>query len=163
DLTDADRAGAIALVGEGAARGTRRHGAQAGWHRQYGTGTPGEADAIPVLGLRGQARSGAWKHLTLTNVTGPTIALLAFNTAPTDLRDYLLPGLNFFVEPRGLALATWLLPSGGEGRAAGEAEWRVPLPPGIAGLDLYEQVFVADPAAASGVAASNGLYLRVGN
>jgi hypothetical protein len=159
---DGDGDGDLDLLGERLWRNSRWHGDAAGVIAQFGAATPGEAGVAPLLGGRGPARVGVVKNLQLRGITGPTAGLLAVGFRRADLPDFPLPGVRCLVDPSALLLMSFQVASSGQGRAASAVDLPVYLPPVTLGLDFAEQMFVLDPAAPSGVAASNGLFVHVG-
>lgn len=158
---DADGDGDIDLIGQQVVRNLQRPSPTCGLREQYGDATAGEAGIAPLFGATGSIQAGETKILRLSGVTGPTIGVLALSLAPANLPN-VPAGATCLVDPTFAALATWALNEPGDGFARGSAEMHVTMPPGIQGIDFYEQVFVLDPAAPQWLAASNGLHIRVG-
>jgi hypothetical protein len=159
---DADGDGDIDMLGSWCTRNVRWHGAAAGKRQQYGAGTAGEIGVTPLLGVVGPLRAGGTIELRLRGVTGPTAALLAVGFAPAQVPDFVLPGLNLLVDPGAMLTLFWTLTQPGNGMANGGSSSTLQLPPGLTNVDFYDQVFVLDPAAPSGVASSNGLRKHIG-
>jgi hypothetical protein len=151
------------LVGSFAVRNLRFQGSAGGSVRQYGVGTAGQGGIVPVLGATGPVRVGETKTLRLSGVRGPATALLALGARPADLPNFPLPGLTFLVDPASLIILPWPITGQSYGRGAAAQSLPVYLPPSVRGLEAFEQVFVFDSAAPSGVSATNGLHVHVGN
>jgi hypothetical protein len=160
---DIDGDGDMDLVGSFAVRNLRFQGSAGGSVRQYGVGTAGQGGIVPVLGATGPVRVGETKTLRLSGVRGPATALLALGARPADLPNFPLPGLTFLVDPASLIILPWPITGQSYGRGAAAQSLPVYLPPSVRGLEAFEQVFVFDSAAPSGVSATNGLHVHVGN
>ena len=90
--------------------------------------------------------------------------MLAFSGGRSaDLPNFPLPGLTFLVEPANLIILPLPITSKSHGRGAATATLPIYLPPGVRGFEAFEQVFVFDSGAPSGVSATNGLRVRIGN
>ncbi|MCB9877341.1 MAG: hypothetical protein H6835_07040 [Planctomycetes bacterium] len=92
-------------------------------------------------------------HLGLVGSVPGSLAALSIGLQPFE-PAVTVQGVPFHLEP--LAWQLFLL--GGAAGQPGHATWHVPLPddPGLATIPLYYQMFVGDPAAPGGVAASSG-------
>lgn len=131
----------------------------AGVRLQFGEGTPGTAGIIPVLGVAGPLRPGARPDYRLSGGLGGSTAVLLIGT---ERRHDAVRGGTLLVDPR------WRrrLPLAGEVAEPGTGGIRFvsrPLSPAHAGLTLYYQAVVVDPAAPRGLSFSNGLAIQVGS
>ncbi len=156
-LADVDGDGDIDGVGLDVDRNRAHSGPAAGLRLQYGTGLAGTGGMIPILGGVGPFRSGTVCETRITGGLGGSLAVFAIGDQPASV-----PLLG------GTLLTTvqvlFGFPLAGTPGAAGEGTATIPwmAGPAIAGLTLYQQVGVLDPAAPQGITLSNGLRYTIG-
>lgn len=160
---DADGDGDLDLVGSYVVRNLQHHGTTAALREQFGAGTPGEAGVVPLLGVTGPLRAGEVVDVMLSGLPGPSLCVLAVGLAPASLPDVPLPGMTCYLDPASAILGFFALPEPGDGQARGALRLPILLPFGIQGLQFWDQAFVLDPSAPTGVTASNGLHKRIGS
>lgn len=164
-IFDVDQDGDGDVFGPHTTRGRRFAGADDGFGRQYGSGSPGSGGVRPLLGFRGPLRPGSsTAALRVCRGVGGGQAFVRIGAGPAYARGGPLPGLVSLHRPPYLPLATVPLggPSGAAGAGAGELSLTPFLAP-LAGTHGWLQAFVLDPGAPGGVSATNGLELAFGN
>ena len=157
-LVDVDGDGDADIVGPRIVTARGWEGAGAGRRVQYGTGIPGAGAVIPTLGEIGPFRPGISCELRIRGGVGGASGLLALGSAPAN--SPLLGG-TLLVTPD----MTISIQLGGSPGVPGAGGFTIPfvMPAGIAGGTFFHQAGFADPAAPSGVSATNGLEIHVGN
>ncbi|MEM7310777.1 MAG: VCBS repeat-containing protein [Planctomycetota bacterium] len=165
---DVDGDGDQDLMGEYIAK-------SAAFHPAYGNGarvqvhapTSGAGNMVPILGASGPFRAGETVELRLNGAVGGALSVLVFSTHETNLADFPVPGVNLYVDPFLPGLAQIQVPLAGTPGAPGEGSFGPAvggfvIPPEIAGLTFYHQVFVIDFSVAGAVVNSNLLALTYG-
>ncbi len=138
-------------------RGTTIEGPFSGLRRQYGNGTAGTGQFVPLLGCTAPMRSGATSSIRIAGGLGGSAGVLALGSpaAPTPLLNGQL-----YVNP------LWLLDInlGGISGGAGEGSMRLPayLPASAALVPITLQAGLLDPAHPFGITLSQGLEVRIG-
>jgi hypothetical protein len=124
----------------------------------YGTNTVGTGGFAPDLGMKSFPTLGNanWK-LQVRDARGGAIALLpiGFSASP----GVPFPGGLLWLDPTMIVANPFVLLSGAPGAAgvgAADLTVAVPAAPAFAGFRLYAQALILDPAAAGGIAATNG-------
>lgn len=160
-LTDFDQDGDLDACGFGFAANRRFVEPTSGLRRQYGTGSAGTGGRRPLLSVTGAIRPGLTPSIRLVAAPGGMPALLLVGTGPNDAPSVILPGVQSYVS--GLYLILGYTAGGAPGQAgAGSLEVPVAIPPAAAGLDLYLEFLVVDPAVPGLLANSNGCAMHVG-
>jgi hypothetical protein len=136
----------------------------------FGCGCPGSGGVVPRLLAAGGPPSvgNATFGYTVRRALGDTACLLflgvsdvAWLGGPLPLEVPQLPGCYLFT---GFQAIWGIETTSGAGPGDGEANFQVPIPnePAFAGLKIYFQALVADPAAGTlGVALTNGERLEI--
>tara|TARA_R110002073_G_scaffold36267_3_gene105604 strand:+ start:1858 stop:4518 length:2661 start_codon:yes stop_codon:yes gene_type:complete len=159
---DVDLDGDPDVVGEYTARNRLLDRHVGGSRVQVHDGVQGEVGATPVLGGSGPYTTGGSHTLRLTNVPGPTVAIVGVSLFEAALPNSPLPGMTMRLDPGAMIVGTLPITDDGQGRAAAMATLSLPIFPGMEGWHYYVQAFVQDGAAAQGFSQSNLLSLRVG-
>ncbi|MGQ0552439.1 MAG: Vgb family protein [Planctomycetota bacterium] len=132
-----------------------------GRYTTYGEGLEGTGGITPKLQAIYSPCAGQTVGIEFRDFVGGATAVLFVGTQALPVGAMTLKGAPLLVDPAGTLF--WPIPLGlpgaGQGAGAGDLtlQFTVPENPGLAGLELYHQVFAADPAALNGVSASNGL------
>jgi outer membrane protein assembly factor BamB len=122
----------------------------------YGAGCAGSGGFVPSLAGGGCPEPGGSVALYLDDTLGGAAALLLFGAGDGVATA---KGCPLHVVP--LLPLNILLGVPGAGAGGGALTLTGSVPPGTPPLDIYLQVFVADPAGPAGASASNGLQLHV--
>jgi len=160
---DVDGDGVIDIMGTHSVRSRHYSRAAAGSAVQRFDGVPGENGAVPVLGASGPFRVGETEVLRLSNVPGPTVAVLGLSLGEGYLPNAPLPGLIIYLDLATTMIGPMVISEDGQGIAAASSTLSILLPNGLQGWRLYTQVFVLDPAAWNGVTQTNLLVKTVGS
>ena len=165
-LGDFDGDGDLDLGGARLHKGARFPFPQSGQREQYGSGTVGSGNMVPLLGASGPFRVGESAALLLRGALSQTASALVVGSNSTELAGFPFPSTTILVDPFAAGTVVVPVPVGGlPGATAGAGEWSVPVvvTPGMAAASaFYHQVFVFDPGAAELFSASNGLLLDYG-
>jgi hypothetical protein len=162
DLVDFDQDGDLDATGaQGMVRNTRFTGAAAGFRRQYGLGSLGAGGWRPLLSVRGAIREGTSPIVSLRHAPGGTAALLVVGSGATNVPSVILPGVQSYVAPVDLLLGYTLGGPWGQ-PGTGTLDLVVPVPPGLAGANLFLEFVLLDPSVAAAFTHSNGCQLSVG-
>lgn len=124
-----------------------------------GAAHPGSGGLTPRVIARTPASRGSPDFkLGLDRALGGTVALLGLSLGTTPPGTLLKGAVPFHLDPNGLLAILPIPVAGGAGAGQGHATVLAPLPddPAAAGLALWGQWFVPDPAAVAGLAASRG-------
>ena len=158
---DVDGDGDPDLVGEYVSRNLLFHGAAASVRRQYGSGTPGTGGVVPTLGAAGALRGNGDPELRVTGLSAP-LAHLAVSAASAFLPNVRGTRATLLVDPSAAGTRV-VLAVNGAAAGVGEGRITVPIPKAASLVDVggYWQALVPDAGAVGGLAASNGLYLRL--
>lgn len=161
-VVDIDEDGDLDVVGGAIVKNRLYRGAEDGIVRQYGAGTAGTGGGVPVLGGSGELRPGSTEAgMHLRRSRGGSIAVLDVGLAQGAFPIGF--ATTFLIQPP--LILTIPLPLTGAPGAAGAGAFDLATGPflsTVAGLSLYHQIFVVDPAHPLGYAASNGLELIYG-
>jgi hypothetical protein len=158
DLADLDGDGDLDAIGAVlVALNRSRNVAAEGLRLQYGTGSAGSGGAVPVLGAAGLRGAGEVHEFRLRGCLGGAAGL--FGAGALQLNQPLF-GSTLLAFPEILLPFT----TTGAPGVAGAGGYDLPflVPPQIAGFPFFHQVAIADPAAPSGLAFSNGLMVVYG-
>lgn len=160
-LADLDLDGDLDLFGQGRLANRRFEGPSAGSRRQYGSGGLGSGGRRPLLSVVGTARPGATVELRVRHALGGAAAVLAFGDGAMNVPNFL-PGITGYVDN---VFALVQVPLGGSGGTpgAGTLDAPLPIPVGVAMVDLYLQVVVFDPVGTAGLVHGNAVALHVGS
>jgi hypothetical protein len=125
----------------------------------YGEGTAGSGGFVPKLRGIFSPGPGQLIGLEFLDFLGSAPAILFVGSAELPPGVAKIKGAPMLVDPAGALFLPLALALPGAGAGAGDItlQFQVPLMPGLDGVSLYHQVFAADPGAAHGVSASNGL------
>ena len=130
---------------------------QSGLRLQYGTGLAGSGGYVPVLGSAGVLRVGFSGEIRLSNALGGAQAFLGLGFAPASVPavggTLLIAIDSLFPFPVGG-------PAGTPGAGFGVIPWT--LPPGLGGVQIFEQAATLDPAAPQGFALTQGVHAIIG-
>ncbi|MCA8964330.1 MAG: choice-of-anchor B family protein [Planctomycetes bacterium] len=120
----------------------------------YGNPTPGTGNQNPGIGMSAPAALGTTTQIQGSNMLPNALGILAMNFADANL---MINGVEVLVQPAGAA-AIFQVTSG-----SGLASWpfAVPNNPAFDNFYVYSQAFVLDPGAATGIASSLGMRLRI--
>ena len=125
----------------------------------YGEGTAGSGGFVPQL--RGIFSPGPGQQIGLEfrDFLGSAPAILFVGSAELPAGVAKIKGASLLVNPAGSLFLPMALALPGAGAGAGDItlQFQVPVMPALDGVSLYHQVFAADPGAAHGISASNGL------
>jgi hypothetical protein len=161
NFADMDSDGDLDAVGRFLVRGDKYHGEEAGFIRQYRTGTPGTGGAKPVLGANGPTRPGSVATIRVRRGVGGTVGLLAVGLAESDIPGSPWPHTNSYCEP--WHVFRLMLIGGATGEAsAGFHDLTYPVLSSFAGLRAFHQVFLVDDAAPSRISSTGGLEILYG-
>ena len=121
----------------------------------------GSGDMVPTLGARGPFRVGKGCELRLSGAIGHTVSLLAVGLQESAIANFPYSGITSYCQPWSFL---FVLPVSGPPGVAGAGGFRIPylVPPEAQGFSFFHQVFVADPGAAHGLSATQGLELDYG-
>jgi hypothetical protein len=132
----------------------------------YGTPTPGPGGVSPVLTCGQPWMGNTLFSITVANGLGGANSLLAISTQPA---SFSFGGTSIFIDPNpaNLALLQGLVLSGPVGSpGAGSATLALPLTftptPALAGLTVFTQAIVDDPANPGVFAATGAVRLELG-
>lgn len=154
-----------AFEASGAKLGNVWSGPAGGGALQFGSGTPGTGGVVPVLGVSGPYHKDS-PTLTkrLRRGVGGGLAFYAVSQASANLPGFPTASSTTYIDPNQLVLLQPISLTGAAG-AAGEGEFDFPVQvqPFLTGQSFWEQAFVIDPAATDLVAASNALFVQLGN
>jgi sugar lactone lactonase YvrE len=136
-----------------------------GRYETYGTGLAGSGGFTPDFRAIFSPCAGQTVALDFRDFLGGTPALLVFGTSPLTDGSLKLKGAPLLVDPAGALFLTLplFMPGSGAGNGDLTLQFVVPPNPALIGLELYHQVFAADPSLPGGVSASNGLKETFGN
>lgn len=124
----------------------------------FGSGCAGTGGFVPALEAASCPDPGIGGTLALRLADGLGGAVSMFVLGLNQTALPLGGGCTFHVQP---ALVSFLVPSGGAGPGNGFVLLAATVPAAAAGLTFTAQGFFADPAAAPGFAASNGLQVTI--
>ncbi len=160
-LGDLDQDGDLDLVGHRSYANLRHSGAAAGSRLQYGTGSPGTGGRVPLLSMAGQIRTGLVPSVRVRRGHGGAPVALVFGATQTYIPN-LLPGVTGYVDNLfSLLLFTM---NGAPGQpGAGGLDMPMPIPPGVAGYEVFVHALVLDPVGPIGLVPSNATRFTVGN
>jgi len=135
-----------------------------GRYETYGEGTPGTGGLEPYFGAIFSPCSGHIIGLEFRDFVGGTPAILFVSSGSLPNGALKFKGADMVVDPAGAVFMTLPLFIPGTGAGGGDMtlQFTVPAMTGLDGLQLFHQVFAADPAAPKGVSASNGLLETFG-
>jgi len=123
----------------------------------YGAGCEGSGGCVPELLMNGTPAPGQQINLSLSNGLGGAQSFLFVGTGA--LSAPIGSGCSLLVANTLIHLA---IPLGGAGPCNGSYTFPSVIPPNTpAGVTIYLQAFVADPAKPVGIAASNGLKIEI--
>ena len=140
-------------------------GAEGGGALQFGVGTPGTGGIVPILGVQGPYHTNS-PLLTkrLRRGVGGGLAFYAVSTSAALLPGFPTPSSTTYIDPSQLALLAPIALSGSPGAAGeGEFDFTLQVQPFLAGLSFWEQAFVVDAGVPELIAASNALFVQLGN
>lgn len=162
-LRDMDEDGDLDVVGSGLVRSRRFEGADDGVVKQYGTGAKGQGNAVPVLGASGPLRPGSTTaSFRARRGLGGAPAILFISVTGAASYANVLPVTSLLVQVPVVVVSFPLAGTPGA-TAAGTLDIDTSLVlPAVAGVTVWHQLLVLDPAAVGGIAASNGLELQYG-
>ena len=125
----------------------------------YGGGQAGSGGAVPQLRAIFSPCPGQLIGLELLDFLGGAPAVMSVGSAALPPGAATLKGADLLVDPAGAVFLPipLVLPGAGAGHGDLVLQFEVPLVPGLAGIELFHQVFAADPGAQHGLSASNGL------
>ncbi|HEX5009661.1 MAG TPA: SMP-30/gluconolactonase/LRE family protein [Planctomycetota bacterium] len=125
----------------------------------YGAGTAGSGGFVPRLRGIFSPGPGQLIGLEFLDFLGSAPAVLFVGSADLPAGVAKIKGAPMLVDPAGALFLPLALALPGAGAGAGDItlQFQVPVMPALDGVSLYHQVFAADPGAAHGVSASNGL------
>ena len=150
------------MVGFRLARNLRFDGVADGVIRQYGQGTAGTGGAVPVLGANGPVRPGSTTaSLRVRRGLGGAAALFLIGTSEASLNG-VISGTALYVNPP-LTVVPFVLP--GAPGSSGDGELTLDLTPflnQVAGISVFHQLVVIDPAGPNGHTATAGLEITYG-
>lgn len=131
----------------------------------YGQGTAGSGGFVPQFRGIFSPCPGQLIGLELIDFAGGAPAILFVGSSALPQDTVFLKGASLLVNPAGNVFLPIVLGLPGSGAGAGDLRLQFTFPddPGMVGLELYHQVFAADPGAAHGVSASNGLLEIIGS
>lgn len=162
-LRDMDEDGDLDVVGSALVRARRFEGADDGIVKQYGTGAKGQGNAVPILGASGPLRPGSTTaSFRARRGLGGAPAILFISVAGPANYANVLPVTSLLVQIPVVVVSFPLAGTPGA-TAAGTLDIDTSLVlPAVAGVTVWHQLLVIDPAAVGGIAASNGLELQYG-
>lgn len=162
-LRDMDEDGDLDVVGSGLVRSRRFEGADDGIVKQYGVGAKGQGNAVPILGASGPLRPGSTTaSFRARRGLGGAPAILFISVAGPANYANVLPVTSLLVQIPVVVVSFPLAGTPGA-TAAGTLDIDTSLIlPAVAGVTVWHQLLVIDPAAVGGIAASNGLELQYG-
>ncbi len=131
----------------------------------YGQGEPGSGGLTPKFRAIFSPCGGQTVGFELLDFVGGAPAVMFIGTGSLPRGAAKLKGASLLVDPSGALFVPLAFALPGVGAGAGDAtmQFVVPTQPNLVGLELYHQVFAADPQAAHGVSASNGLKEVIGS
>jgi streptogramin lyase len=131
----------------------------------YGEGTAGSGGFVPQFRGIFSPCPGQIIGLELIDFRGGAPAILFVGDASLPQGSLFLKGASLLVNPAGNVFLPIVLGLPGSGAGEGDVRLQFAFPDdaGLVGLNLYHQVFAADPGAAHGVSASNGLLEVIGD
>jgi hypothetical protein len=133
-------------------------GSAVGLRRQYGEGSPGSGGYAPVLGATGPFRVGETFELRVRGGLGGANVVIGVGPTSSALANVPYPGLTAYAWPAERRMLMKLSgPAGVPG--IGSATLTAVVPPSLAGVTYFHQVFVVDPGGSGGLSCSNGLEL----
>lgn len=141
------------------------NGAAGGAIRQYGSGSPGSGGIVPVLGVEGPYnKDSATLTKRLRFGVGGGLALYAVSKAEAELPGFPTASITTHVDPGQLVLLA-PIPLDGDAGVPGDGgfDYPVQVQPFLTGQSFWEQVFVIDPGAPDLIAASNAVFVQLGN
>jgi sugar lactone lactonase YvrE len=125
----------------------------------YGQGQAGSGGLEPQFRAIFSPCPGQVIGLELRDFVGGAPAIMFVSMGSLPAGTLFFKGAPMLVDPSSpffLSLPLFL-PGAGAGAGDLTLQFTVPEAPGLAGLELYHQVFAADPGAPNGISASNGL------
>ncbi len=154
-----------AITAEGVVLNRTREGELAGARIQYGSGGAGTGGIVPTLGAVGPFRTGSTVEFRITGGLGGAQATFGISRTKAEIADWPVQGLTAWIDPADSYFQTVQVTLDGPAGLAGAGSATIPftVPAGFTGVREYYQVWVQDPAAPNGVAASNGLELGFGS
>ncbi len=125
----------------------------------YGEGTPGSGGIVPQFRAIFSPCAGQIIGLELKDFLGGAPATMFVGTSALPQGALKFKGAPLLVDPGSawFLILPLVFPGSGPGNGDLTLQFTVPAMPGLEGLTLYHQVFAADPAAPTGISASNGL------
>jgi streptogramin lyase len=130
-----------------------------GRFEMYGDGTAGTGGFVPKLRAIFSPGPGQTIGLELLDFLGGVPVVMFVSSGDLPPGAFKIKGAPLLVNP---AASLWLplalaVPGSGAGNGDITLQFEVPMLPALDGVVLYHQVFAADPGAAKGLSASNGL------
>ena len=129
-----------------------------GLRKQYGSGLAGSGGFVPVLGSAGILRAGFSGEVRITNALGGAAGY--FGVGSSEASQPVLGG-TLLISPDFLLPITL----GGAPGVAGAGYLAIPwtLPASLAGVQLFEQAALIDPAAPQGASLTQGIRCVIGS
>ena len=157
-VADVDGDGDLDLIGSGILVFNRlRTPETSGCSRQYGQGTAGSGGIVPRIGARGPFEVNGTANFDVTGLLGGTSIFVVVGDQAVNQPNYPLPGLTNYTNAAFYNVFTvggaWLSPG------AGEFHFGYFMPPFLAGLSLYHQVYAYDPLTPGFFSSSGGLLI----
>ncbi len=142
-------------------RGARFGGATAGARRQYGVAGVGAGGFAPTFGVSGPCREGSTVLTHVSGAPGGSLVSWVFAASAQVTADWPFPGMTAYAYPLLVAIP---FPLQGNWGQAGTGTLRIAyqVPPGMAGVSIFQQMHVWDPSVAYQLNWTAGLETRFG-
>jgi hypothetical protein len=152
---DLDRDGDLDCFGQRLHPGSAASTVDGGQATQFGVGNPGAGGFAPLLNVDAPLVPAGNLTLRLVHGLPDAIGVIVGSTSTVELANFPLPGLTGYVVSQFQPLVFVV---GGTSGVAGTGAHAIPIPLGGASPPpLYFQAYQLDPAAVSGLSASNAV------
>ncbi len=130
-----------------------------GRYETYGVGSAGSDGVVPQMRAIFGPCSGHTIGLEFRDFVGSSSAILFVSGAPLESGVAGIKGVPLLINPGAAPFLSIPLffPGSGAGNGDITLQFDVPVMTGLDGVELYHQVFAADPGAPKGISSSNGL------
>jgi len=160
-LVDLDQDGDLDAFGEQRVLSPRLSAPDAGYRRQYGTGSAGTGGWRPQISVTGTVREGTTPSIRMQKGIGGSVGFLIVGLSEANTPSLVLPGVLDYIGSIQIIAGFGL--SGTLGQAGvGEVEVPLTVPPGAFGTNWFLEFVVYDPGLPGQFSYTNGCEMFVG-